>query len=89
MNFEKFFCFDGENMHGSLRYYTEDKSKYQTMLALLKKNILKKYLCGKSYQIEEFPYLIIAILSQWLRYRNLYQRVLTTSTLTIHTQTLQ
>jgi hypothetical protein len=27
MNFEKCFCFDGENMSNSARYYTEDKSK--------------------------------------------------------------
>ena len=38
MNFEKCFCFDGENMPNSARYYTEDKSKLSADVPFIKKN---------------------------------------------------
>ena len=38
MNFEKFSCFDGENMPNSARYYTDDKSKLLGDVSFIKKN---------------------------------------------------
>ena len=38
MNFEKCFCFDGENMPNSARYYTDDKSKLLGDVRFIKKN---------------------------------------------------
>ena len=38
MNFEKCFCFDGENMPNSARYYTDDKSKLLGDVSFIKKN---------------------------------------------------
>jgi hypothetical protein len=44
LNFEKCFCFDGENMLNIACYYTEDKLKLSDDVALLKKLIiLNKY----------------------------------------------
>ena len=38
MNFEKCFCFDGENMPNSARYYMDDKSKLSDDVGFIKKN---------------------------------------------------
>ena len=38
MNFEKFSCFDGENMPNSARYYTDDESKLLGDVSFIKKN---------------------------------------------------
>jgi hypothetical protein len=42
MNFEKCFCFDGENMPNSARYYTDDKSKLLGDVSFIKKNYYPK-----------------------------------------------
>jgi hypothetical protein len=47
MNFEKFICFDGENIPKSACYYTEDKSKlsadvnYVNYQPLIKLRVIK------------------------------------------------
>jgi hypothetical protein len=62
MNFEKCFCFDGENMPNSARYYTAHKSKLLVDVSFIKKIIILKInKSGKPYQIEECPYLFFAI----------------------------
>jgi hypothetical protein len=38
MNFEKCFCFDGDNMLNSARYNTEDKLKLSGDVRFIKKN---------------------------------------------------
>ncbi len=42
MNFEKWVCFDRENMPNSARFYTEDKSKLLGDVSFIKKNIYPK-----------------------------------------------
>jgi hypothetical protein len=37
MNFEKCFCFDGENMPNSACFYTEDKLKLSDDVSFIKK----------------------------------------------------
>jgi len=36
-NFEECFCFDGDNMPDSARYYTDDKSKLSVDVSFIKK----------------------------------------------------
>ena len=41
-NFEKWVCFDRENMPNSARFYTEDKSKLLGDVSFVKKIIILK-----------------------------------------------
>ena len=67
MNDEKQFCFDGDNMPGSARYYTNDKAKCSDDVRFIgkekypKKILMWKAICNWACQSPIFAYL-----SQWL-----------------------
>jgi hypothetical protein len=88
MNFEKCVCFDWENMPNSARYNTEDKSKCSYDVRFIGKNKYPKKNTNVVSHIKSrnAHTLFSPILVSGCKYRILYQRVLTTTTLSIHTQ---
>jgi hypothetical protein len=90
MNFEKCFCFDGDNMPNSVRSYTEDKLKLSGDVRFIKKIIILKNTNLVSHiKSRNAHTLFWPVKVSSYKYRNLYQRLLTTMTLTIDTQTSQ
>ena len=60
---EKYFCLNGDNMPGSARYYTDDKSKWSDDVRFIQRNKYPQKIL--MWLAISNPYLIFAHLSQW------------------------
>ena len=85
---EKYFCFQGDYMPGSARYYTSDKAKCSDDVRFIEKDTYPKNILmwiAISNRGMSKPYFRLFLVSG-CKFKHLYQRVFAAKPPTIYTQ---